>query len=178
MIHRLGSLLGVGLLAGCQAVPLPPMTTVPHVDLDRFMGRWYVIASIPTFPERNAYNAVESYQRNADGSIATTFTFREGGFDGPERTMRPTGYVEDTASNAVWGMQFIWPVKADYRIVHLTPDYRVTVIGREKRDYVWVMARTPVIPGGEYAALVKEIAAWGYDASKLRKVPQRWKADE
>jgi lipocalin len=45
----------------------------------------------------------------------------------------------------VWGMQFVWPFKGDFRIVVLNADYTHTVIGREKRDYVWIMARQPTI---------------------------------
>jgi len=86
---------GLGLLVGCQSAPLPPLQIVPQVDIPRFMGDWYVIAGIPTFLERDAYNAVESYRLDPDGSIATTFTFREGGFDGPEKRMTPRGFVSE-----------------------------------------------------------------------------------
>ena len=84
--------------------------------------------------------------------------------------------MRDRQSNAVWGMQFIWPIKADYRIVHLTPDYGVTVIGRTQRDYVWIMARTPQIDAALLAELRQLVAAQGYDLTKLRLVPQRWPA--
>lgn len=170
-------LIAAGLLSGCQSTQLPRMETVADVDLQRFMGDWYVIAHIPTFIEANAYNALESYSLSPDGTVATTFTFREGGFDGKEKRYEPTGFVVDKQTNALWGMQFIWPIKADYRIVHLTPDYRVTVIAREKRDYVWIMARTPAIPEVEYQDLVQRVADWGYDTTKLRRVPQRWEAE-
>jgi apolipoprotein D and lipocalin family protein len=158
------------LLSACQSTP---MATVPQVDLPRFMGDWYVIANIPTYIEKGAHNAVESYQIDADGSIATTFRYRADGFDGPEKVYRPRGFVQNS-SNALWGMQFIWPIKADYRITYLNPDYSQTVIAREARDYVWIMARTPVIPEADYAALVNHVAALGYDTQKLQKVPQRW----
>ena len=164
------------LLTGCQSVQHPPLAQVAKVDLARFMGDWYVIASIPTFIEEDAYNAVESYRLASDGTIETTFTFREGGFDGELKTYTPRGFVLDRASNAVWGMQFIWPFKADYRIVYLTPDYSQTVIAREKRDYVWIMARTPQIAEADYARIVQFVAAQGYDVARLRKVPQRWKS--
>ena len=140
------------------------------------MGDWYVIASIPTFLEKNAHNAVETYELNADGTIATTFTFRKGGFDGKEKVFRPKGFVRNTETNAVWGMRFIWPIKADYRIVYLDAEYSKTVIGRNKRDYVWLMAREPSIPDDEYEDLVGFIASLGYDTDKLVKVPQRWPA--
>jgi apolipoprotein D and lipocalin family protein len=165
--------LAGALLAGCQSAPRAPLALVPHVDLERFMGDWYVIASIPTLIERGAHDAVESYHLADDGTIETTFTFRDGGFDGEPKRYTPRGYVADRASNAVWGMQFIWPIKADYRIAYLAPDYSQTVIGREKRDYVWIMARTPRIPDADYDRLVGFVAAQGYDVSKIRRVPHR-----
>ena len=38
---------GRSLLAGCSSAPRPPLARRAHVDLERFMGDWYVIASIP-----------------------------------------------------------------------------------------------------------------------------------
>jgi apolipoprotein D and lipocalin family protein len=159
------------LLGGCQSVPLAP---VPAVDLNRFMGDWYVIACIPTFIEKGAHNAIESYKLDADGSIATTFTFRAGAFDGEPKRYTPRGFVVDRQSNAVWGMQFVWPIKAEYLITYLAADYSQTVISRSQRDYVWIMARTPVIADDDYTRLVGLVAAQGYDTAKLVKVPQRW----
>lgn len=150
------------------------LETVRQVDLERFMGDWYVIANIPTFLEKGAHNAVESYKLNDDGSISTTFVYRKNGFDGKEKRYNPKAFVTDKSSNAVWGMRFVWPVKADYRIVYLADDYSQTIIGRNKRDYVWLMARTPTIDDADYARLSKMIDEMGYDISKLRRVPQQW----
>ena len=166
--------LGVGLLAACSQGPqLPQLATVANVDLERFMGRWYVLGSIPTFIERGAHNAVESYELDSDGTIATTFTFRRDGFDGKEVTYRPRGFVRD-ASNAVWGMQFVWPLKAEYRIMYLDSEYTQTVVGRSQRDYVWIMARTPAIAAEDYSRLAELIGGQGYDTGDLKPVPQRW----
>ena len=159
-------------VSGCQS--MPPIRTAEYVDLDRFMGDWYVIASIPTFIEKNAYNAVESYERDGDDRIATTFSFRKGGFDGKEKVYEPTGFVRDDASNAVWGMQFLWPIKAEYRVVYVDDHYGQTIIGRTARDYVWIMARTPTIPEEDYTRLVALLAEEGYDTTEIRRVPQQW----
>lgn len=159
-------------ISGCSA-SYSPIQLAESVDIDRFMGDWYVIANIPTFIEKGAHNAVESYQHNADGTIATTFTFREDSFDGEEKQYHPKGFVSDE-SNAIWGMQFIWPIKADYRIVYLNEDYTQTIVGREKRDYVWIMARTPTMTDTDYQALLKLLKQEGYDISSIQKVPQQW----
>ena len=174
MSHRtiLAAVAAVAL-AGCSSVPRPPVPLVEYVDLQKFMGDLYVIASIPTWIERDAWNAVESYRLDPDGSIATTFTFNEGGYDGPPKRYTPRGFVVDRKSNAVWGMQFVWPIKADYRISYLSPDYGQTIIARDQRDYVWIMARTPFLTDGEYQQLVQRVTEMGYDPAKLRKVPHR-----
>lgn len=172
-IRHVTSLFAVLGLTACSSTH-PPLKTVENVDLQRFMGDWYVIAAIPTFIEKQAYNAVESYSLDKHGNVATTFTFREGGFDGKKKEYRPTGYVVDQTGNAIWGMQFLWPIKADYRIVYLDAGYTKTVIARNKRDYVWIMARRPQIPDADYMELTRLLSRLGYDVSKLRKVPQRW----
>lgn len=161
-----------GLLSACSSTP--PFPIARSVDLERFMGDWYVIASIPTPLEKGAHNAVESYRLEPDGTIATTFTFREGAFDGPEKVLRPRGFVRDHASNAVWGMQFVWPIKAEYLVAHVDPEYTETIIARSRRDYVWIMARSPVLPEAGYARLAAKVAELGYDPGKLTRVPQRW----
>ncbi|MDH4000899.1 MAG: lipocalin family protein [Xanthomonadales bacterium] len=171
--NTLLTLSGAALVSACQAAP-PPLETVNYVDLERFMGDWYVIANIPTFVEKGAHNAVESYHLDDDGTIATTFTFRKDAFDGKEKTYRPRGFVRDTTTNAEWGMQFVWPIKGDYRIIYLAEDYSTTIIGRNKRDYVWLMSREPEMPAAEYQKAVQFITEAGYDISQLQRVPQQW----
>ena len=177
---RSGRIIAIGL-AALAAVSLtacgvsPQKVTVPvveKVDLPRFMGPWYVIGVIPTFIEKDVYNAVESYELAPDGTIKTTFTLNKGGFDGERKVYTPRGFVVPGTNNAIWGMQFIWPIKAEFVISYLDADYTETIIARSARDYVWIMARTPIIDDARYAALVKRVADMGYDTSKLVKVPQ------
>ena len=170
------ALLAVFLILGCQT--MKPIHTVDYVDLNRFMGDWYVIANIPTFIEKDAYNAIESYRLENDGTVATTFRFNKGSLDGPLKEYHPRGFIRDKESNAVWGMQFIWPFKAEYRIIFLTDDYSKTVIGRSKRDYVWIMARRPSISDEEYTTITKFLQEQGYDISKLQKIPQNMDGED
>lgn len=165
-------LVSVLILSGCASYP--PMKTVDAVDIQQFMGDWYVIANIPTFIEKDAFNAVEHYRLQDDGSIATTFSFNKGSFEGELKTYQPTGYIKDAKTNALWGMQFIWPIKADYRIVYLDKDYQNTIIGRAARDYVWIMSRRPVVSEEQYSKLETVVEELGYDSTKLQKVPQQW----
>ena len=163
----------LSLLSACRSSHAP-LTTASQVDLPKFMGDWYVIANIPTSIERGAHNAVESYRLDSDGSIPTTFTFRDGAFDARLKRYCPRGFVRDERSKAVWDMQFLWPIKADYRIVYVSPDYQQAIVGREKRDNVWVMARTPRIGDAELQDLRARVAKEGYDMTKFELVPQQW----
>ena len=170
---RVPLLMLILMLAGCQST-LPPVAVVDQVDLPRFMGPWFVIAHIPLPPEKHAWNGVESYRLRDDGRIAVTYTFRDGGPDGELKRHHPLGFVTDDPSHAIWKMQFIWPFRADFRISWLDPSYQITVIGRKKRDYVWVMARTPQISDQDWQTVRAFLSAQGYDLSRLRKVPQQW----
>ena len=71
-------------------------------------------------------------------------------------------------------MRFVWPIKADYRIVYVSDDYSQTVIARQKRDFVWIMAKSPSISDDDYNKLVAFVAELGYDTTKLLRIPQRW----
>ena len=160
--------------AGCQSVPTP-IHTMESVDLHRFMGAWYVIANIPTFIEEGAHNAVETYTLRPDGRIATTFSFRQNAFDGAEQRYHPTGFVIDPKTNAIWEMEFFWPFRSDYRILYVSEDYGATVIGRNARDFVWIMARQPEISEAELQKLISVATREGYDPRRIQRVPQHWK---
>jgi apolipoprotein D and lipocalin family protein len=172
-LRALAALAVALLLTGCETMPTAPMPLADDLDLDRFMGDWYVIANIPTFIEKGAHNAIESYRLTEEGNVATTFRFRDGGFDGPVKRYNPTGFVS-AENNAVWGMQFIWPIKAEFLVIYLDDSYERTIIGRSKRDYIWLMARQPELAPEDYQAMLDAAEAAGYDISRIQKVPQRW----
>ena len=153
---------------------LEPIKPVARVDLARFMGDWYVIATIPTWFEKEAYNAVETYSLQADGHVATSFRFRNGSYDNPVKTIHSTGFVKENTGNALWGVQVFWPIKAQYIVAYLKDDYSQTIVARDARDYTWIMARTPTIPQAEYESLLARVEAMGYPMLKIRKVPQAW----
>ncbi len=165
-------------LCSCQATtggktqPLRAMNE--RVDVNQFMGDWYVIAHIPTLIEKEAYNAIESYELAPDGkTIPTTFRFNKGSFDGPVKTYRPKGFIYNHETNAEWRMQFVWPFKASYLITYLSEDKKTTIIGVPGRRYAWIMSRSKTLSPEYYAELVRRLEESGHDISKLRKVPQR-----
>lgn len=150
------------------------LKTVEYLDLDQFMGDWFVISVIPTFLEKDIYNAIESYSLNSDGTVSTEFSFNKGDFNGERKTYNPKGFILDQDSNALWGMQFVWPIKADFRVVYLSDDLSYTIIGRNKRDFVWLMSRSPSMTDEDYSSAMNFIESIGYDMSKIVNIPQKW----
>ncbi len=186
-LHSLKTLILLSLAtAACSSTSsMPPLAGLPEpVDLPRFMGDWYVISAIPIhfallpmFSEKDAHNGIETYNLTADGVIETTYTFRRGSFDGPERRFTPKARVANPPVNSEWKMKFDWYLPAaDFLILHLDEDYQRTVIGVPDRKYVWIMSRTPEMPPDEYGRLLDKLAGLGYDTSLITPVPQRWPA--
>jgi apolipoprotein D and lipocalin family protein len=175
--QMLFALMATGLIflqLACSTANQEPLPTVETLDLDRFMGEWYVIANIPTRFERGAHNAVESYRLDGRGRVATTFTFNDGAFDGPEKRFEPLGFVRENSGNAIWGMQFVWPIKAEYRVMYVDSEYHTTIVGRSKRDFVWIMAREPELPGEQLERLISLVVDAGYERDAIELVPQKW----
>ena len=173
--HLLGaSLLALTtLLVGCASSPkLPPLRTVPFVDLERYTGRWYVIANIPYFLERGKVASYDTYARRPDGKLVNDFTFRKGTVTAPEKTWHGVAWVTDTTTNATWKVQFIWPLSVTYKIFALDPDYRWAVVGTGDAGLLWVLARDRSLQPDTYAAILTELNAKSIATDKLAFVPQ------
>lgn len=147
------------LFIGSVAANLPAIRPVPHVDLARFMGTWYLVGGIPTRYERDAWNAVETYTLRRDGSIRTTLTFNHGRADGPRKHIEAPARVRPGTGNTVWDVRVFGPMKAQY------------VVARDARDYAWVFARSPDVADAELERARQRLRGLGYDLSKWRTVP-------
>lgn len=77
-------------LVGCTAAR-PRLDTVKNMELEKFMGKWYVIATIPVFIEAKAFNETEEYNILPDGSINTVLTFNQGGLTARSNGITPAG---------------------------------------------------------------------------------------
>ncbi len=164
-------------MSGC-ATSHPPLPSAEKVDLEKFMGSWFVHGYTPIIVDKQAHNAVEHYFLNAKNQVETTYQFRKGRFDGPLKTYRPTGFPRaDDPSNARWQMQFIWPFKADYVILYVSEDYQSTIIAHPNRKYAWIMDRAYEIEDATYEALLKKLEAAGYDTAIIQRLPHDWSGE-
>ena len=159
-------------LTGCASRQTQPLETVPFVDLERYMGQWYVIANIPYFGERGNVAGRAIYQMRDDGRMDDIYLYRKRDFDQPERRLEGIAWVVDQDTQARWKVRFYWPFTFDYYIVDLDPDYQWTLVGHPSRRYAWIMAREPRIDDALYQQLLARLAELQFDADALRKVPQ------
>ncbi|MEM8867577.1 MAG: lipocalin family protein [Verrucomicrobiota bacterium] len=167
----------IATMSGCVSNQ-PPLPTPEKVDLEKFMGAWFVQGYTPILVDKKAHNAVEHYYLCPKGRIQTTYQFRDGGFDGALKTYKPKGFPDaDDSSNAVWQMQFIWPFKADYVIMYLSEDYQNTIIAHPSRQYAWIMNRDTEMSDTLYNSLMEKLTDAGYQADAIQRLPQNWESD-
>jgi apolipoprotein D and lipocalin family protein len=168
-------LLGLSMfgVAGCATAPKPaPLRTVAHVDLNRYMGNWYVIANIPYFLENGKVASYDTYSPRADGRMNNIFTFRKDSFTSPEKSWHGVAWVVNKESNAEWKVRFLWPFSTTYLVLELDPDYRWAVVATPGHKLLWVLARGRSLDVATYAEILQRVQAQGYDVKLVKKVPQ------
>jgi len=159
-------------MMGCSSVDYTH--TVNSVDLNRFMGDWYVVAGRTTFVEKNAFNSLEQYTWNAEKNrIDINFTFNKGSFTGKKKSVAQKGWVENKETNAHWLVQPFWPLKLDYLILDLDPDYQWTIVGVSSQSYVWIMTRNPNPSENFINSLIKKLDDINYSSKDIKLIPQQ-----
>ena len=160
------------LLAACAHAPSgPPLQTVERVDLGRYAGKWYEIATIPMSFQKGCTGVTANYTIRPDGDVDVVNTCRKETLDGPERQATAKAWSVDP-SNAKLVVRFFWPFTGDYWIIDLDPDYRWAVVGHPSREYLWILSRTPQMDPATYDGILARLRAQSYDTTKLVKTPQ------
>jgi apolipoprotein D and lipocalin family protein len=163
----------IGLLgAGCAPTTtarlhLPELQTVPRVDLGRYVGTWHEIANFPQSFQRGCTATSATYTLRGDGQIDVVNRCRKGSPGGPEKVARGLARAVDRSSNAKLEVSFFRPFWGDYWIVDLGADYEYAVVGHPGRDYLWILSRTPTMEAEVYEAIVRRLAAQGYETNRL-----------
>lgn len=165
------ALLVTAILTGCTATRAP-LPVVPHVDLARYAGRWYEIASFPMRFQRGCVATQAVYTAAGDGVVRVENSCRDGAFDGAERRIEGTAAVVDPETNAKLAVTFFWPFRGDYWIIALDPEYRWAVVGHPSRDYLWILSRSRTLDAETYERLVAEARGLGFPVERLTRTPQ------
>ena len=176
-MRSISAMLLALLGAGCattttERLKLPPLQTVPQVELQRYLGTWYEIASFPQRFQRGCTGTTASYALRPDGEIDVLNRCRKGSLEGKEDSAQGRARVVDPVTNAKLEVSFFRPFWGDYWIIDLGPDYEYAVVGHPSRDYLWILSRTPTMESAVYQGILQRLTAQGYQVERLNRTLQ------
>jgi apolipoprotein D and lipocalin family protein len=172
---KIGIILSLMIFAGAAAslkAEDRPLDVVPFVDIQKYLGTWYEIATIPQRFQKGCVGVTADYVLRKDGDIDVVNTCRQGTLDGKVRTARGKAWVVDKKTNAKLKVRFFWPFTGAYWVIGLDADYKWAIVGNPGRNYLWILSRTPQMDDALYNELLRLIADKGYDLAKIKKTLQ------
>lgn len=168
------AVVGLGLTAFsfAKSGKPAPLASQAKIDLERYMGRWWVIANIPYFAESGKVATADVYALKADGRIDNVFAYRKA-FDQPEQQMRAEARIYPGTDNNHWQVRF-WGglIRAELLILEISPDYQWALIGNPDRSLAWVFSRDQNMDDAQLTQLSERLRRYGYDPAMLKRVPQ------
>lgn len=178
-MNRLATLLTVSALGLSSPVAASPaedgaaLTTIPTLDVARYMGRWYEIAKYPNrFQKKCISDTTAEYRLQVGGDLEVINRCRmqDGQFDeaiGVARQLgAPSSPKLEVRFAPAW-LSFIPAVWGDYWVIDLDADYQLAAVGEPKREYLWILARSPLVSPQDYGNLLQRLRSKGFDTGKL-----------
>ena len=157
-------LLLAGLCSSCASYP--PLEVVDHVDLNRYLGKWYEIVSVPVSQQEGCSCTTAEYSLLEDGVIRVVNTcWRDGKLDQAEGK----AFIVPNSGNAKLKVQFFWPFRGDYWIIELDKDYSYAVVGVPSREHFWILSRTPDMSEQTLELLMDRVIAKGFDTKDIQR---------
>jgi len=160
------------LIAAAADNAPPPLQAVDHVDLDRYAGKWYEIASYPQRFQKGCVASAATYTLRKDGDFDVLNQCRDKTLDGKQRDAKGKAWVVDKKSNAKLKVRFFWPFSGDYWIIDLDKDYQYAVVGHPDRNYLWILSRSPHMDSATYDGIIERLKKQHYDVKRLNKTLQ------
>lgn len=145
------------------------LETVAKVDVQRYMGRWYEIASFPQSFQKGCSCTVAEYKLLENGKVSVTNSCN---VDGKMKVANGKAWVTDKSTNAKLKVSFFWPFSGKYWIIDLADDYSYAVVGHPNRKYLWILSRTPLMDKQQYEGILERIRAKGFDTTQLQVTVQ------
>ena len=143
------------------------LSTVSHVDLAKYAGKWYEIASYPQWFQKGCTCTTAEYTPTDKGYVIVENRCNKDSINGKQSYIKGKAFVVEGSSNAKLNVQFFWPFKGKYWIIDLAEDYSYAVIGHPNRKYLWILSRTPVMDEGIYKQIIARIKQKGFDITKI-----------
>jgi apolipoprotein D and lipocalin family protein len=167
----------LGIFTACiplvaVAADAPALQTVSSVDLNRYAGKWYEIASFPQWFQKGCVATTATYTLRKDGDVDVLNQCRDKTLDGKPRSAKGKAWVVDSKSNAKLKVRFFWPFSGDYWIIDLGASYEYAVVGHPKRNYLWILSRSPQMDRTVYDAIIERLKKQHYDVARLNQTLQ------
>ncbi len=158
-------------LISCQTIANAetPLKTVDHVDIDRYMGEWFEIASFPQWFSRNCFNTTAQYTLRDDGRVDVLNECHKGSPTGDISRAKGIARVVNKETNAELKVSFFWPFSGDYWIIDLGENYEFAVVSEPHRSTLWILSRSPEIPRETLDRILDRLKnVHKFDLSKLQ----------
>jgi apolipoprotein D and lipocalin family protein len=146
------------------------LEVVPHVDLEKYLGKWYEIAHLPFRFEDDCTDITATYGLSKDGNVSV---LNECLRDGKLKQAKGKAKVADKNTGAKLRVTFFWPFSADYWIIDLGKDYDYAVVGTPNRKYLWILSRTPQMDDKLFSQLIESAKSKGFDVTNLIKTSHK-----
>ncbi len=148
------------------------LQTVSSVDVNRYSGKWYEIASYPQRFQKGCHCTTAEYTLSPDGYLIVENRCNRGSVNGKQSYIKGKAFVEKNSGNAKLKVQFFWPFRAKYWIIDLAEDYTYAVVSHPNRKYLWILSRTPTMNDILYQQILSRLKEKGFDLSKLQVTRQ------
>ncbi|WP_151750233.1 lipocalin family protein [Acinetobacter seifertii] len=150
---------------------------VESIDINKYAGKWYEIAHLPMFFQRNCVaNTTANYSINADKTVGVlnSCTNKKGEMISSEGVAYPQneGNSKLKVSFLPSGLRWIPFTKGDYWVLRVDQDYKVALVGGPSHKYLWILSRSPQLDEATYQSYLQTAKHYGYDVSKLVKTTQ------
>lgn len=154
------------------AMKAQPLQTVPNVDLTKYVGKWFEIASFPQRFQKNCHCTTAEYKATDKGYIIVENTCNKGSIDGKQSYIKGKAFVVENTGNAKLKVQFFWPFKGDYWIIDLADDYSYAVVSNPSKKYLWILSRTSKMDVAVYQQIIARLKEKGFDLTNLKMTEQ------
>ena len=148
------------------------LQTVPNVDLKKYAGKWYEIASYPQYFQKGCHCTTAEYTLSEKGYVIVENRCNRDSVNGKQSYIKGKAFVEEGSGNAKLKVQFFWPFKAKYWIIDLATDYSYAVVSHPNKKYLWILSRTSKMDNLVYQEIISKLKSKGFDLSKLQKTEQ------
>lgn len=168
----LSSLITLFIFMTTRTNQAQTLQTVPSVDLKKYSGKWFEIASYPQRFQKGCHCTTAEYTLSEKGYVIVENRCNRDSVNGKQSYIKGKAFVEKNSGNAKLKVQFFWPFKAKYWIIDLADDYSFAVVSHPNKKYLWILSRTPKMDTIVYEDIIFRLKSKGFDLSVLQKTEQ------